>query len=56
MTKEVKVTTYKVKIVKGYAPHGRWVTFTDRAQAERYFNRCTKGSAKLVTVEPTTHR
>ena len=49
---EVKVTTYKVKIEKGYAPHGKWVTFTKKSEAERYYNRCTEGSAKLFTVAP----
>lgn len=54
MTKEVKVTTYKVHIPRGYAPHGRWVVFTDKKAAERYHGRC--GSAKIVTVQPNTHR
>ena len=55
-TRSVKVTTYKVNITKGYAPHGKWVTFTDKEQADRYFNRCTEGSARLVTVHPNTTR
>lgn len=47
-----RITLHKVKIEKGYAPHGKWVTFTTRKEAERYYNRCTEGSAKLFTVEP----
>lgn len=47
-----KVTLHKVKILKGHAPHGRWVTFATRKEAERYFNRCSEGSAKLFVVPP----
>lgn len=46
------VTLYKVKILYGNAPNGRWVTFTDRSQRDRYFSRCSEGSAKKFNVYP----